>query len=93
MCRIVQARSNTKISSIAYGSIDRDPARLSIWLCVQTDHEKRMFSEDGALGTALRAELTLAGYPIEGARRAFIGFESQETVDRESSGDWLGHFR
>jgi hypothetical protein len=93
MRRVVSARADGKVSSISYGSIDLDPTLLTIWICVRTDDEKRRFSEDDALIASLRAELVLADYPAEGARCAFIGFESQETVDRESRGDWWGHFR
>lgn len=93
MCAAVAERSRERVFSIAYGSIDVDPGLVSLWICVQTDDEKARFSGDDAFVASLREMLVGAGYPEEGARRVFVGFESQETVDRESSGDWWGHFR
>jgi len=93
MCAAVAERSRERVFSIAYGSIDVDPGLVSLWICVQTDDEKARFSGDEAFVASLREMLVGAGYPEEGARRVFVGFESQETVGRESSGDGWGHFR
>jgi len=32
-------------------------------------------------------------YPIYALQFVYIGFESQETVDRESNGNWYHHFK
>ncbi|MCA9617118.1 MAG: hypothetical protein H6721_13540 [Sandaracinus sp.] len=93
MCDIVSRKLGRPVTPLSYGSLDVDPGLLVIWIRVRTDQEKEQLSADEPLKESLRRELFEEGYPEEAARRAFLGFESQETVDRESSGDWWGHFR
>jgi hypothetical protein len=45
------------------------------------------------LMSALRALLERHEYPSESQKFVHIGFESQETVDRESKGNWYYHFK
>lgn len=92
MCRIVAARTSERVFPIYYGSVDVDPKLLAIWICVQTDQEKRRLSDEH-LVEALRDQLKIAGYPPQGLAGVHIGFESRQTVDRTSNGDWWGHFR
>jgi len=50
-------------------------------------------SNDKSLNDLLRNTLIIAEYPKEALNDVFIGFESQETVKRESGGDWYLHFK
>jgi len=93
MCDIVSLKLGHRVTPLSYGSIDVDPGLLVIWIRVRNDEEKEQLTVDETLRESLRQELLEEGYPEEAALRAFIGFESQETVDRDSSGDWWGHFR
>jgi hypothetical protein len=76
-----------------YGAFDIHPKHLVFWLCVKTDEQKGRLAADRALMGELRDVLARRDYP-EGARDlVHIGFESQETVDREADGHWWHHWK
>jgi len=54
---------------------------------------KNKLSENFELTTGLRYLLTKHEYPAESQKFVHIGFESQETVNRESGGNWYNHFK
>ncbi|MBU0505818.1 hypothetical protein KJ708_07500 [bacterium] len=81
-CRIMQ-----------YGSFDIDPKNLVFWVCVNTDEERGELRKDKKLLESLRETLTKNEYPADARSHVSIGFESQETVDRESNGNWWEYFR
>ena len=76
-----------------YGAYDVDPKNLVFWICVQTDETKERFAADSGLLKTIRSLLNKYDYPENARDSVYIGFESQETVDRESSGDWYLHFK
>lgn len=76
-----------------YGANDIHPKHLVYWICVRSDAEKKRLAADVALMAKLRALLTEHQYPVEGRNEVFIGFESQETVDRDSGGNWWYHWK
>lgn len=76
-----------------YGAYDIHPCYLVYWICVKTDAEKRRLEADASLLRALREVLAQHDYPVEGRESVHIGFESQETVDRESRGNWWHHWK
>ena len=76
-----------------YGANDIHPRHLVYWICVQTDQEKQRLEENQSFRVRLRSVLDEYEYPIEGRAHVFIGFESQETVDRESGGNWWYHWK
>ena len=76
-----------------YGANDIHPKHLVYWICVQTDALKDRLDRDAALNKELRELLSEFNYPISGRNEVYIGFESQETVDRESSGNWWHHWK
>ena len=48
---------------------------------------------DAALMARLRSLLELHDYPIEGRAGVHIGFESEQTVQRESRGNFWHHWK
>lgn len=76
-----------------YGAYTIDPKCLVYWICLKTDNEKQRLQADEVLTRRLRDYLIQYDYPPEGRDSVHIGFESQETVDRESDGDWFQHWK
>lgn len=76
-----------------YGAYYVDPKNLVFWICVQTDQEKLGLSRNEKLLNELRNLLVIHEYPEISRPFVNIGFESQETVDRESQGDWYLHYK
>lgn len=76
-----------------YGANDIHPRHLVYWICVESDEEKKRLVDEKDLGKQLRALLVEHGYPIPGRHEVHIGFESKQTVDRESGGNWWHHWK
>src|ERR1041385_4110025 len=76
-----------------YGAYDIDPKNLVFWVCVESDKMKTSFESDEKLMKRLRDLLEKYDYPLEARPHVAIGYESQETVDRKSNGDWYVHFK
>ena len=77
----------------SYGAYKIDPKNLVFWICVQSDEEKLRLQSDLNLMKTLRQVLSQFDYPANAADKVHIDFESQETVDRESNGNWFIHFK
>lgn len=76
-----------------YGAYDVDPKYFVFWICIQSDTMKHKLESNKELMLRIRKLLEKYNYPIEARNSVHIGFESQETVDRESGGDWHIHFK
>jgi len=76
-----------------YGANDIHPRHLVFWICVESDAERDRLRSDAALLDRLKSTLGAANYPEEGRAGVHFGFESQETVDRESGGNWWHHWK
>jgi hypothetical protein len=76
-----------------YGANNIHPQHLVYWICVQSDAEKKRLEDNSELYRKLRSLLTEHHYPLAGREQVHIGFESQETVDRESGGNWYHHWK
>ena len=93
MKKIAQSVAHEEVSMTCYGAFDIHPKHLVYWVCVMTDAEKHRLAHDDGLMARLRDVLVRRGYPAEGRDFVHIGFESKETVDRESNGDWWQHWK
>ena len=95
MGRTMELRASSvtseEVTALHYGAADIHPGHLVYWICVRSDSEKLRLEEDPALNRDLRLVLAEYGYPQRGRKAVKIGFESQETVDRVSKGDWWRH--
>ena len=76
-----------------YGANDIHPKNLVFWICVKSDVERDRLMSDKGIMKRLRSVLDEVDYPEEGRNQVIIGFESQETVDRESHGHWWHHWK
>lgn len=76
-----------------YGAFDIDPVHLVYLVTVSTDSEKHALRNDELFDKGLRSMLSHNGYPVEAIAAVHLWIESQETVDRESHGDWHVHIQ
>ncbi|AYL95998.1 hypothetical protein [Mucilaginibacter celer] len=73
------------------GAYHINPKHLAFRICVKSDDMKLKLKSDAELYKVLRDVLDKHDYPVEARDKVFIGFESQQTVDRESDGKWHIH--
>ena len=90
---IMKEASVEKVWVTHYGANDIHPRHLVYWVCVDTDTEKHRLEVDADLMSRLRGLLVDFDYPQEGRDGVHIGFESTETVNRESNGNWWHHWK
>ncbi|MBX7151980.1 hypothetical protein K1X84_10095 [bacterium] len=76
-----------------YGAYDIDPKNLVFWICVKSDVMKVSLKSNMELKHKLKDILIKHDYPESARPFVSIDFESQETVDRESDGNWYHHFK
>jgi len=90
---VVRSYCEEKFWIDQYGAYDIDPKFLVFWVCVQSDKVKHQLELNRDLEEKLQMLLPGNDYPSEAIGEVKIGFESQETVDRESDGNWFYHFK
>jgi hypothetical protein len=91
--KLVSIVCNENFSVLQYGAYEINPKHLVFWICVDTDKMKEKLMDNESLKNKLNELLVIHKYPKDAINYVFIGFESQETVDRESKGDWFLHFK
>ena len=75
-----------------YGAYEIDPKYLVFWICVKSGAQKIRLASDLKLMEKCNKVLVENDYPEQARNLVHIGFESQETVNRESNGNWFDHF-
>lgn len=93
MKSIIQKSCKEKLWINWYGAYDIDPKNLVFWICVESDELKSKLESNGELTNELKNLLVRHDYPEQARRFVHIGFESQESVNRESNGNWYHHFK
>ena len=76
-----------------HGAYKIDPKYLAINVCTQTDKAKLELSSNDKLKNKITNLLAKHSYPVQARPLIHIGFESEETVKRESNGNWYQHFK
>jgi hypothetical protein len=89
----VKAHCNQRFWINWYGAYEIDPKNLAIWVCVKTDKTKLKLTSNTELKTRINYLFIKYDYPIHERSGVQVDFESQETVDRESHGNWYQHFK
>ncbi len=93
MERIVKGLTNEAVWTTHYGAFDIDPKHLVYKICLQSDEERRQMANNVILKQQLRDLLDKHDYPKQARSNVYIGFESQEAIDRESGGNPWRHWR
>jgi len=90
---LIKNKCSEKFNLVWYGAYDIDLKHLVYWVCIESDKLKDQLTDDILLNEQLRMLLKKHNYPKKARPFVSIGFESQETVDRESDGNWYHHFK
>ncbi len=76
-----------------FGVYNINPKHLAIWVCVKDDITKENLKSDIELIPNIKNLFYKHGYPSEAVEEVYVGIESQETVDRQSKGNWYLHLK
>lgn len=90
---IIKSICKDKFWINCYGAYDIDPKNMIVWICVDLYSTKSRLKSDGELAIKLKEVLIKHNYPEKARPYVNIGFESQETVDKESKENWYEHFK
>lgn len=88
MQEIVQTVYSERVSILTYGAYHLDPKNLVFLIRLKSDIMKFRLQADLMLINKLKALFAKYDYPETARKDIFIIFESQETVDRDFSGEW-----
>ena len=75
------------------GAYDIDPKHLFFVIAVQTDRERDRLRADQQLSEQLRQALVTVDWPEAARPHVKFEIESDETVKRESEGNWYAHYK
>lgn len=90
---IVSETTQERYDVFTYGSYLFGENGLCILISVNTDKERDRLKDDAKFFRRVSSSLVLRDFPEEARSRVVVWVESQETVDRESKGDWYQHMR
>ena len=90
---LVDKECDESFSILWYGAYNIDPKHLVYLVTVKSDDMKIRLRSNAKLNLDLRHLLTKHDYPENSRNSVIIDYESQETVDRESGGDWHLHLK
>jgi hypothetical protein len=76
-----------------YGSYYINPKHIVLLIAVKTDKMKNVLLSDRKVNLDLKKILVKNNFPKEARKFVLFNFESQETVDRDSRGDWHLHLQ
>lgn len=91
--RIVSNITTEKFWITHYGAFDIDPKYLVYKIVVQTDDERGRLLRDEDLKIRLRQLLDDNDYPQKARGNVSFGFDSDESINRDSGGNAWHHWR
>ena len=77
----------------SFGAYYIDPKYLVFVVGVTSDEEKDRLRADGTFNEEMKCLLAAYNWPIQARAAVVFDIESQETVDRESKGNWWYHYK
>ena len=90
---IVQTLTSEAVWTTHYGAFDIDPKHLVYKICLKSDAERIRLATDADLKNQLRDLLEKHDYPEQARSKVYIGFESEEAINRESGGNPWRHWQ
>jgi hypothetical protein len=82
--------------SLSYGAIGLHPRHLVVWYGFDSDADQVQAGESGLtarIDELTRAELGRGGYPASAIPWVLVSFVSDETVQRETGGNYWDYFK
>jgi hypothetical protein len=77
----------------SFGAYYIDPKHLVFVVGVPTDQDKSKLKSDPNFDSAMRFLLTKYNWPLMAREYVAFDIESQQTVDRETNGNWWYHYK
>ena len=77
----------------SFGAYYIDPKQLVFVVGVSTDAEKIKLKTDSAFDEKIKHLLIKYNWPSAARKSVAFDIESQETVDRETNGNWWYHYK
>ena len=90
---LVRSHTAENVWTTHYGAFEIDPQHLVYKLCVETETERIRLVNLEPLKLQLRYILEKYDYPPHARPRVYIGFESDEAINRDSGGNPWRHWR
>lgn len=90
---VVRKYCSERFDVMLYGAYHIDPRYLVVLISVETDNMKNSLSESRNMEVEIRRCFVLRSYPSDAIDQVILWIESQETVDRDSKGDWWLHMK
>lgn len=77
----------------SFGAYYIDPKYLVFVVGVTTDEAKETLKQSDNFNASMRALLGTFNWPKQARENVVFSIESQETVDRDSNGNWWYHYK
>jgi len=91
--RLLITKAGIKPNVWSFGAYYIDPKHLVFVVGVQTDEQKDQLKTDQNFNDKIRSLLEKYHWPNEARKHVSFDIESQETVDRETDGNWWYHYK
>ena len=99
ICRIESAikslikTENSKPIVWSFGSYTIDPKYLTFVVGISTDEKRNQLRNNTEFNKSLKLLLAKFNWPKKARNYVTFDIESQETVDRETNGNWWYHYK
>ena len=91
--KAILKKDNIKPIIWSFGAYYIDPKHMVFVVGVPTDEEKEQLKSDQKIKDEFKSLLETYNWPIGARDHVAFDIESQETIDRESNGNWWHHYK